>query len=224
MLLLTDRRKLIFFLPAPQKQIKIPNEWGQVGSFLIEGDPCEGWILSPTRDGRSRLKCPTTSTKPDPAECTWEKLHCWPSSSWKLVCNFAQGDQTASQGRCQEQNEIPNKLAMSEKPIQHRIKAHKENTIYSAYLVRILNDPALVFSPRAESPWTRRDKVNPPRNMGLQIHACVYVHSLGELPVHNTVFLWIFQQRPYMSCGGRKLSPSPGSIWGWLASEWEFIH
>lgn len=57
----------------------------------------------------------------------FEKITLLDYKSWKLVRNFAPGDQTANQECCWEQNGIPNKLAMSKKPIQHRIKAHKEN-------------------------------------------------------------------------------------------------
>lgn len=68
----------------------------------------------------------------------FEKITLVDYKSWKLVCNFALGDQTANQECCQEQNGIPNKLAMSEKPIQHRIKAHKENKFIQPTLSEFL--------------------------------------------------------------------------------------
>lgn len=67
-----------------------------------------------------------------------------PSSPWKPACNFAR-----SQRCCQGQTEIPNQSAMSEKPLRPWIQAHRENAIYSAYLIRI----RFRLSPRgSESP------------------------------------------------------------------------
>lgn len=68
----------------------------------------------------------------------FEKITLLDYRSWKLVCNFAPGDQTANQECCQEQNGIPNKLAMSKKPIQHRIKADKENKFIQPTLSEFL--------------------------------------------------------------------------------------
>lgn len=68
----------------------------------------------------------------------FEKITLLDYKSWKLVCNFAPGDQTANQECCREQNGIPNKLAMSKKPIQHRIKAHKENKFIQPTLSEFL--------------------------------------------------------------------------------------
>lgn len=68
----------------------------------------------------------------------FEKITLLDYKSWKLVCNFAPGDQTANQECCWEQNGIPNKLAMSKKPIQHRIKAHKENKFIQPTLSEFL--------------------------------------------------------------------------------------
>lgn len=162
---LTDGRKLIFFLPAPQKQIRIPTRGtsggrGRVakaassleGRGVVGGGTPAPAALSPEPGmAPGRLKRPGCRQEAGPGENALELSYTPPPfQHLKAGCNFARGDQTASQGRCQEQNEIPNKLAMSEKPIQHRIKAHKGNTIYSAYLVRILNNPAPSFSPRAE--------------------------------------------------------------------------
>lgn len=69
---------------------------------------------------------------------SFEKITLLDYKSWKLVCNFAPGDQTANQECCREQNGIPNKLAISKKPIKHGIKAHKENKFIQPTLSEFL--------------------------------------------------------------------------------------
>lgn len=69
---------------------------------------------------------------------SFEKITLLDYKSWKLVCNFAPGDQTANQECCWEQNGIPNKLAISKKPIKHGIKAHKENKFIQPTLSEFL--------------------------------------------------------------------------------------
>lgn len=114
---------------------------------------------------------------------------------------------------------------MSEKPIQHRIKAHKENTIYSAYLVRILNNLAPSFSPRAE-PSDAKGQSEPHSKRGAHIRVCTAGANGGG---ERYVFIKLCLDARFggdHTCRAGEASPAKPGKHMQLAHVWmrEFIH
>lgn len=133
----------------------------------------------------------------------FEKITLLDYKSWKLVCNFAPGDQTANQECCREQNGIPNKLAMSKKPIQHRIKAHKENKFIqptlSEFLITCTSFSHRSLSSSSGTVWRRKNEshfinhllvLRTPKNV-LQ-RKTQYYYILIHMHIRVTVEMGIF--------------------------------